>query len=81
MNPNAVIGESAISHMAAYFRNQIAKMHEGRIVIPYRMIATISGVESFDPIVNELKSMAPKANRPQMEPKPIITFVRSRMQA
>jgi hypothetical protein len=31
-------------------------------VIPYRMIATISGVESFDPIVNELMSMAPKAN-------------------
>jgi hypothetical protein len=29
--------------------------------------------------VNELSSMPPKKNRPQIEPKPIITFVLSRM--
>jgi len=68
-----------MSQVAARFRNQIAKMHEGRTVNPYRTIATTSGAESFDPRVKELKSNTPKAKSPQIDPKPIITFVLSRM--
>jgi hypothetical protein len=68
-----------MSHRAAYLINQIARIQDGRIVRPYRRIAKTSGAESFAPIVNELNSMLPKAKRPQIEPKPMITFVLSRM--
>ncbi len=66
-----------MSQVATCFRNQIAKMHDGRIVNPYSTNATTSGKESFDPRVKEPKSKAPKADRPQIDPKPIITFVLS----
>ena len=68
-----------MSHSAAYVLNQIARIQDGRIVSPYRKIAKTSGVESFAPIVNEPNSMPPNAKRPQIEPKPMITFVLSRM--
>ena len=68
-----------MSQRAAYLINQIAQIHDGRIVSPFRRIAKTSGAESFAPSVNELSSMPPKKKRPQIEPKPIITFVLSRM--
>ena len=68
-----------MSQRAADLINQIAQIHDGRIVSPFRRIAKTSGAESFAPSVNELSSMPPKKKRPQIEPKPIITFVLSRM--
>ena len=70
-----------MSQRAAYLINQIAQIHDGRIVSPFRRIAKTSGAESFAPIVNELNSMPPNAKRPQIEPKPMIAFVLSRMHA
>ena len=70
-----------MSQVAALFRNQIAKMHDGRIVNPYSTSATSSGKESLEPTVKEPKSKAPKANRPQIDPMPIIVLVLSRMVA
>jgi hypothetical protein len=70
-----------MSRSAVYLINQIARMQDGRIVSPYRRIAKTSGAESFAPIVNKLNSMPPNAKRPQIEPKPMITFVLSRMHA
>ena len=68
-----------MSQRAACLINQIAQIHDGRIVSAFRRIAKTSGTESFAPSVNELSSMPPKKKRPQIEPKPIITFVLSRM--
>jgi hypothetical protein len=70
-----------VSYRAAYLISQIARIQEGRIVSPFRGIAKTSGAEPFVPRVNELNSMPPKAQRPQIEPKPMITFVLSRMHA
>jgi hypothetical protein len=70
-----------MSHSAAYLINQIARIQDGRIVSPFRSIANTSGAKSFVQMVKELNSMPPKASRPQIGPKPMMTFVLSRMHA
>ena len=74
-----MIGARSISHSAAGFVNQIASMHAGRIVSPFKRIANTSGKESFAPMVKELNSMPPDMSRHQIEPRPMTTLVLSRM--
>ena len=79
MNPNPEMKVKAISQTAETLRRQIAKMHDGRMVNPYRVTATISGDVSLLPIVNDPTTIAPNAYSPHIDPKPMITFVRSRI--
>ena len=53
-----------MSQRAAYLINQIAQIHDGRIVRTVRRIAKTSGAESFAPSVNELSTMPPKKKAP-----------------